>query len=103
LVSLATHNPSQNFSLIKKRTRVFNDQKPLKKGSGAPLYNSLLNDDMDTSFQTTTIPTYPNPCFNYPPRHIFKASRKGKQTMASGSNYESQQIARDINLSPKTS
>jgi hypothetical protein len=54
LVSPATHKPPQNFSLIKKRTRVFTDQKPHKKGSRAPRHNSLLNDDMDTSFQTTT-------------------------------------------------
>ena len=99
----ATHKPPQNFSHIKKRTRVSTDQKSLKKGPGAPLHNSLLNDDLDTSFQTTSPPTYPNPCFNYAPKHFFKASRKGKLARASGSNSESHQIAGDINLSPKTS
>jgi hypothetical protein len=41
-------NPKQNFSLIKKRNRVYHDQTPHKKGSGTSPHISMHSDDMDT-------------------------------------------------------
>jgi hypothetical protein len=98
-------SPKQNFSLIKKRNRVNHDQTPHKKGSGTSLQISLHTDDMDTypSPLQNTPPLNLNPCFNYPPRHFFKAVRSGKNALAQKHATESQQNTGDIHLSPKTS
>jgi hypothetical protein len=98
-------SPKQNFSLIKKRNRINHDQTPHKKGSGTSPQIPLLTDDMDTypSPPQNTHPLKHNPCFNYPPRHFFKAVRSGKQALAQNHAAESHQNTGDIHLSLKTS